>query len=467
MSRRWAGYGPLMLFAVGGGVLFAVGGCATASGQSGDGSLPAYRPRSAPASAAARGEGVIAPDPATVKKVSLAQLLAYAAGHAPPIRIGVSRLTLGDAELEAASPLLPENPNVSLSLGPRLSGGGKALDIELSIQQRIQIGGERGLRIEAARRFRDRLHAELSQTRWAVRARVRAGYRVAQVRRYRLRAADRLLAFAERLLSIAQRREAAGAISGLQVQVVKGELAQARQAKIRADNGYRAARLRLAELSGWPIAHLPSPVDELAPSRTLPTLRRLLEQARTKHPALQALAASAQQARAQIKLADRELVPKPALGLSYVREGAAGGNAATILLGTLSVAIPLWQRNQAPRARARARLSVIRARYLALEGVLQSRVARAFAAVDAGARRMAVYGREVLPTFERNLKMIQRAFEAGKIDVLQVMVARGRFLEIQRQSLDAHEDYYRAIAALEAVVGAELWPRAKRSGGQR
>lgn len=101
-----------------------------------------------------------------------------------------------------------------------------------------------------------------------------------------------------------------------------------------------------------------------------------------------------------------------------------------------------------------------------MKNVVRSQVARAAAAVAAAAERIAVYGGKVIPTFERNLEMLQRAFEAGKIDALQVMVARGRFLEIQRQSLNAHEDYYRAVATLESVVGTHVWSAPGRHRGQ-
>ena len=236
MLQRWVLCGLLTIHAV---------GCAT-NGHAGDWSLPAHPPT---ATAARSDRSVAAPDPAATSRVSLAQILAYASHHAPAIHVGLARLTTGDAEVTAALPLLPDDPDISVSAGPRYSAGGRAFDVEVSIQQRIQIAGERGLRIEAARRLRDRLHAEVAQVRWRVHRLIHAAYRVAQVARERKRAADRLLAFAERLLSIARRRESAGAISGLQVEVVKGELAQARQAKIAGDNVYRAARLTLAEIS--------------------------------------------------------------------------------------------------------------------------------------------------------------------------------------------------------------------------
>lgn len=450
MFRSGASLGLLTVFAA---------GCATSGAARGDVSVPSlsHRSLSLAAKKSVRPGGTPPlPDPVTTKQVSLAQLLAYAARHAPDLRVGRSRLALGEAEQQAAAPLLLDNPEVSLSLGPRLSGGGQGLDVELSVQQRIPIAGQRGLRVEAARRFRGRLRAELTQLEWTVHRRVHAAYRIAQVARRRRAAAVRLRAFAEQLLTIARRREAAGAISGLQVQLVKGEVAQARQAEIVAESGDRRARLSLAEVAGWPSAHLPEPQGELPAPRPLPAPKRLLEQARKHHPALRTLAASSFEARARVKLADRAAIPNPLLGISYAREGAVGGNASTIVLGTLSLPIPLWQRNQGARARTRARWAVLRTRYATLASLLRVRVARVWTAVDAAARRIAIYGSKVLPTFELNLQLLERAFEAGKIDVLQVMVARGRFLQIQRQSLDAYEDYYRAVAALEAVVGAEI-----------
>jgi len=396
--------------------------------------------------------------------VSQAQILAYAARHAPAFTIARSRLTLGDAELTAAKPLLPDDPEVSLSAGPRFSGGGQALDLEVSIQQQIQLSGERGLRIEAATRTRRRLEAELARVRWRVHRRVHAAYHIAQVARQRSKAAERRLTFAEQLLSIAKRREKAGAISGLQVQVAKGEVAQARQARIAQDNAYRTACLTLAELSGWPAHHPPQPAGPLDTPRAPPPTNRLLKLAQTYHPTLRTLAASIRETQAWVRLADRKAVPKPALGVVYAREGDASGAATNIVRGTLSLPIPIWQRNQGERAKARSRLTIARARFEAFKNILRSQVTRAAAAVSASARRIAVYGSKVIPTFERNLTMIRRAFEAGKIDVLQVMVARSRFLEIQRQSLDAHEDYFRAAATLESVVGAEVWTKA---AGQR
>ncbi len=62
--------------------------------------------------------------------------------------------------------------------------------------------------------------------------------------------------------------------------------------------------------------------------------------------------------------------------------------------------------------------------------------------------------------------MLQRAFELGEIDVLNVSVAQRRFLEIQRSALTAYQEYYQAVATLEQVVGTEVWVEERHDTGE-
>lgn len=406
-------------------------------------------------SALSHGSGASGP-----RQVTAAQILAFAEKNAPAMRVARSRIGLGKAEAEAASPLAPEDPELEVSVGPRIGAAGSAVDVEVAVRQRLEISGARGLRIEAAERTRDRLQADLERVRWEVHHKVHAAFHAALVARERAQAAALRGAFARRLLEITLKRYQAGAISELQVQVVKGEAAQARQAEVKADSAYLAARLTLAELAGWPAPRPPAPAGKLDAPRKAPPAHKLLQVAMAQSPALKRLTAEVEEAAARVRLADRSAFPTPTIGAAYSRESEISGSANHVVLGTLALPIPLWQRNRGERARARAAAAVARARLRSAEQRLSSRVARAVIAVNSGAERVAVYGQQVVPTFERNLNMIGRAFEEGKVDALQVMVARGRFLEIQREALHAHGDYYNAHAGLEAVVGTEIWSTA-------
>ena len=405
------------------------------------------------------------PDPARGGPTSLEQILAYADQNAPSLQVARSRLGLGGAAIAGASPLLPDNPEVSIGAGPRITGDGTHADLTASLSQRFEIAGERGLRIAAAERTRERLRAELDEARWEVHRDVHAAFHRALVARERLSAADRLLAFQDRLLEITRGRLRAGDVSPLAVRLAEGELSQARVAKIAAEQAYLRARLELGALAGWPASHPPEPAGRLDTPRDPPGTAVLVEAARRHQPRLRTLHAARVEAHAQASAADRDSWPEPTLGVQFTREGAPSGLEETVVLGTLSLPIPLVQRNQGARALARAEADIAEAEQSAFGSQLRNRIEQHRTAVIASAAQVRTYGSEILPTFEENLRLIQRAFELGEIDILQVSVARERFLRIQADALDAYGNYFQAIADLEGAISADLWPDERHEHG--
>ncbi len=406
------------------------------------------------------------PDPTAAQPVSLDAILAYADEHAPTLQVARQRSHLGDAARAAAEPLLPENPSLELGAGPRVGADAVHLDLTASLSQRIEIGGERALRRAAAEHTRARLRAELDQSRWEVHREVHAGFHRALVARERLAAADRLLAFQERLLHITQRRLQAGDVSPLTVRLAEGELSQARVARIAAEQGYLRAKLQLGALAGWPAEHPPEPAGALDEPRDPPPASALLDSARAHQPQLRSLDAARSEAAALARVAERDAWPEPTIGVHATREGAPAGLAETVVLATISVPIPLAQRNQGQRARAHAEVSIADAQRTAFSAVLRSRIEQDRTEVAAAAARVRTYGSEIVPTFEDNLRLIQRAFELGEIDILQVSVARERFLRSQTDALDAYADYFQAVADLEASIGTDLWPDERHEHSQ-
>jgi outer membrane protein, heavy metal efflux system len=402
------------------------------------------------------------PDPAAGKPVSLEELLAFADRNAPELAVAASTRARADAARVDASPLLPDEPFVSVATGPRRArGGGTAgWDIEVGLQQRVEIAGQRGTRRAAAERLAERVEAEIAASRWQVHQRVHLAFHSALVARERVAAATQLHAFNSRLLEVANKRLAAGDISRLQVRVAEAERAIALERKIAAEQEYLAARLSLAEVSGWPADRPPAPAGTLDPPRKAPPADRLIALARARHPALVALRKTVAEAEAARRVAGRAAWPDLTLGASVAREPEVGpgGGDVEVALFSLGLPLPLFRQNRGERARAEADVRVARSERDAEAAVLDSRVRRAASAVDAAAERVLAYGSEIVPRFQENLDLLVRAFELGEVDVLNVLVARERFLEVQQAVLDSYADYYRAAGALEAEVGAELWP---------
>jgi cobalt-zinc-cadmium efflux system outer membrane protein len=361
--------------------------------------------------------------------------------------------------VDGADVVLHRNMVAGAAAGPRIAEGAHAVDFQVWLKQPIEIAGERKQRRRTAAKFQELTAKELQETRWLVHREVHAAFHTALVARERWQVVNRLLVSTEELLSVAERRLQAGDISPLAVRLAEGELAQARQTSLTAERGYRSAQLELAEVAGWPPDPLPEPMGELDDPKRAPPLDELLRLARQQHPGIAARETAVAEAEARVQLENREAWPEPSLGVLYTRESLPNVRINEhIIQGTMSLPIPLSQRNQEGRARARAELSVRRAEQEAFRQALRARLTRAAIAVDADANRIAAYGTEILPAFEGNLALLRRAFELGEVDLLQVLTARERLLRIQQDALTAHQDYYRDVAALEAEVGIEIWP---------
>jgi len=391
--------------------------------------------------------------------ISLQTILAHADEHAPRMLVGRAQLERGQAAVDGASVVLQDNLISGAMVGPRFSEGDRGVDFQVWLRQPIEIAGERKQRRETAEKVQELTNKELEETQWLVHREVHAAFHTALVARERWKLVDKIVVSTEELLSVAQRRLQAGDISPLAVRLAEGELAQAQQASLTAERGYRASQLDLAEVAGWPPSTLPDPEGELDEPKQAPPVDELLALARRLHPGLAARSSAVDAARARVTLENREAWPEPSIGATYTRESIPSVQLYEHLIqGVVTFPIPTSQRNQAGRAQARADLAARQSEQQAFRQTLETRLTRAAIAVNADAKRIAAYGTEILPAFEGNLALLQRAFELGEVDLLQVLVARERLLRIQQDALTAHQDYYRDVAALEAEVGAEVWP---------
>jgi cobalt-zinc-cadmium efflux system outer membrane protein len=389
-------------------------------------------------------------------------ILKHATENSLPVRMAQTRLELGDAAVTGAKPLLPDNPQLYVGAGARTNPNGTNFELQSTLTQPIEIGRERSMRLKAGRQYREYLDRELDQVRWETHARVHYAYNMALVAKERARTAANTQAFAERLLDVASRREQAGEISRLRVKVAEGELAMARQAKLAADLSFRLACLHLAEMAGWPQGQLIAPAGELpAPIKIRPA-DELIATVLKDHPAIKARESAVELGQARVKSADRDRLPEPQVGVYFGREKepiVPGGTpiyASYIGLVMLTLPIPIWKRNQLARAQTRAELSVAGTELENLRYQLALNTRRAVDGINTAAERVQTYSREVVPRFAENLNLLQRAFELGEVDIIEVFVARSNFLNIQNEAINAYSTYFEAMYTLETILGAEV-----------
>ncbi len=123
------------------------------------------------------------------------------------------------------------------------------------------------------------------------------------------------------------------------------------------------------------------------------------------------------------------------------------------MLGTLSIDLPVFARNQAERGATSARVDQASAALAALERRVAQEVRLAAGRVDAARRALASFDAATSAALEENLAAVTRAYETGKIDFVRYQLLRREALEARRDRVDALEGLDRAEAELERALG--------------
>lgn len=390
--------------------------------------------------AGARGE-----EPLTLERA-----VARALAQHTEVRHAEAEVRAAAARLEGASPLLPTNPEVAAAAGPRDGAGRRTVDYEVGLSQRIEIAGQRGARIDASRAALHAAEARLVARRAEVVAEVRDLFG-------RLAAATALAEIAEDALRIArqgagaaEKRFEAGDAAQLEVNSARFDAGRAARAALDAAQRRSAIAAELEVALALDTGERADIAFDLAahpdgPERPLDELLREGLSRRADIAAARLDVAAAEAGRA---LAARAAVPTPSLGVSFARE-----EDAHVVLGTLSVELPLFARNQAERGVASARLDQARA---ALAHAERRAVRDIRLAVERlRAAREAVQALEsAAATASETLTLVTRAYQAGQIEFTRYVLLRREAIEVRRDHVDALEALNRAKAQLDRVLGA-------------
>ncbi|NOG69096.1 TolC family protein [Roseicella sp. DB1501] len=375
---------------------------------------------------------------------SPAQAVELAMARAPILRSAEAgrRAAQGDRVTAGLRP----NPDLSLNAenigGSGRYGGLSTLETTYSLSQRIETGGKRQARIEAANRAvgltgLDVEAVRLDLAREVVRALAAAvaSGRAVEIARERGR-------LAEEVLRATRARVEAGREAFPQQR--RAEVAR-ETALLGLDRAQREAAVALRALSvllAMPgIEVMPgraSWFDELGP-RPDPARAVALPPGQLDRARLDALI---EQRRAELELQRRNAIPDVAIGAGLRRFREAGGDTAFVL--GLSLPLPVFDRNQGNILRADAELSRAEAEAergrLYLDAALadaERRLGQAWHAADA-LRRI------VLPAAGEAAGAAREGYAAGKFSLLEV-------LDAQRALSDAREQLNAALLEVQQV----------------
>lgn len=385
------------------------------------------------------------------RRLTMEQAVDLALQRNAELRIQSGEVAGARARLAGASVLLQRNPEVDVEVGRRSRGGGQSPEYAVTLSQPIEIAGQRGARVDAARAGIDAADARVRMRRLDLAAEVRETFGRALAADRRVSLAEEAVALAGKSVETAQQRFQAGDASRIEVNAARIEIGRARR-ELRLGHQRRVAAVAgLRRLLALPPRETLVLEGELRETEERPVdLEALVKTAVTRRPEALAFRRELEAVQAERRLATREAIPTPRIGATIARD-----EGDRILLGVLSLELPLFTRNQGARGLGDARIDQARVSLEAAERQVEEDVRVAAARYQAALAAARDYSGEILKAVEENLELVNEGYAAGKIDFLQLLLIRRETLDARRDYIETLEELNSARAELGRAVGRE------------
>jgi cobalt-zinc-cadmium efflux system outer membrane protein len=217
-----------------------------------------------------------------------------------------------------------------------------------------------------------------------------------------------------------------------------------------ARGAYLEARSSLAQTAGLDPTAPPEPAGGLeAGAAELPPLTELVRSALENREDLAAFQREEEAARARVGL--EQALARPNLVARAFRNREA--DTDDITGASISVGVPLFNRNQGGIAEARAAADRAAAETAATRLAVEREVTSLLAAYRAASAAAEALGSQVIGNLQENLGLLQRSFEEGKIGRSELLLFRRELVDSQREHLEAIATASQARIRLDLAAG--------------
>ena len=360
--------------------------------------------------------------------MTLAEVLARAREQAP--QIVSARLAIDEtrARLAGASLRWQQNPELQGALGNRNGPESRYTDFEIGLAQSFEPGARRSARMDSANAAIAQSTAASEDTMRLVLRAAAGGYYRALHAGQRVQLLERAQELAAGVHTVADRRYKAGDIAVLDVNIARAALARARADREAAE---AARSLALGELKALLGLDEEIALDgDLTPAPET-DLNRALESAASR-PELRMLEAAIGEADADLRLGASFSKPEYGVGARYARE-----EGDQIVLGTMSLSLPITVKGQELRASATARSARLRAELDAARTRVRVEVRSSFDVYRRRLTALRTLETDAIPGLDESDTLAARSFDAGQIGLTDLLLIRREILETRFQYLDA------------------------------
>jgi cobalt-zinc-cadmium efflux system outer membrane protein len=209
---------------------------------------------------------------------------------------------------------------------------------------------------------------------------------------------------------------------------------------------------------------------DVVPPPDVRMVAELVAAAVRHRPELPLWEARDREAQARRVFAERSALPQPAIGLGaryerFVegRESLIGNSGALpgfrhenwVFEATLSIPLPLFDRNQAEKARAVADANTAREQLEVAARELPGAVVRAKVAADASWMVLSRF-QAMEAKLASAFTLLEKGFAAGQVDLIRTLSGAERIARTRIRAIEARATYLKARAELGRAVGDEL-----------
>lgn len=406
-------------------------------------------------------------------------------------RLHTEFMSIGVAKADLLQAGLLSNPTLAFST--QFPEGGGLSNLQASIAQNIADLWRIPKRKQVAQADLDATVLRIAHAAATLVAQTKSAYYDAVAADESLRLAEENVKLTTKSHDAIKAQRQAGAVSALDENLARGQVLSAelgvRNARLAAANSKRRLAGQMSIAQTIDNLALTDPlVGEVGPLDA----EKLVEIARQKRLDLRALESAAQSRLADLGLqklsvfsdvsvgvmferSERRALPERKIGADFVRSSIANGaltapeiqsrgerqaaknqEIETILGPSLSMALPIFDQNQARIAKAQylywQELKAYEAEYL--QTVQEIRTAADQAQTAFG--NAAYYRQEIVPQAERNLKFSRDSYSAGQTSILTLLEAQRLLLESRRGHIAARLELATAISELEQRVGEPM-----------
>jgi cobalt-zinc-cadmium efflux system outer membrane protein len=347
-------------------------------------------------------------------------------------------------------PLGSTNPH-GLSVGQTVVG-------QVGLEQEFLLWGKRGKRIAQARARADAAEATRADLERTLAFTLRSRFTDVLITTRRLALAQENLAHYRETVRVSEARARTGEISPADLDKIMLEQRAFEREVADAEVDRRQAVAELLPLVGLDAADVDA-VGDLAVPPVPDDAARLTRDALARRPDLRAAERAVEAADAALALARAEAWPNVTLGVEYTHsQHTIAGDLPDQIGGTMSVPLPVFDRNQGDIIRAEAEALVARHEVAKLRLAIPQEILSALDAYGVARDRVRRFEEAFLREARDARAAAEVSYRAGASSLLEFLEAERAYVETQRDHLDALHDAQVAAWAVMRSAALEATP---------